>query len=1149
MSTRFGLFQRRSVSLALLAIIVAGLALGLGVVRSGSGDDVDAAPASLLLPFSVGQTWYVCQGYNGTPSHQGSAVHGSKTGDLVHSLDLQYNTRNGYTPGGTDTGAGAGGCWGAPNVSQGENVIAPADGTIVWSAPGSSVICLDLSQTGSGSMLIGHLQDPLPSGTFGRGAVLGAVRPADGTNESYAHIHVGYYATDDCSGASQPFDGVNGPPFEGAPALTSNGTVNQWGGRPGTALTGTSTASLTTQDLSEGVGPDDLVQTLLGSGITFSNVTFEGAAAAGGKFAGGAGSIGVESGVVLSSGDIHDVVGPNENDDTSTDNGRSGDSDLTALSGFPTYDAAVLEFDFVPLTSQVIFRYVFSSEEYNEWVHTQYNDVFAFFINGGNCAKTLGTDQPVSINTVNNGNPYGSTPKENPGLYRNNDLSDGGGGIDTEMDGMTVLLSCSAAVTPGVVNHAKLAIADASDHIYDVNVFIEANSFKPGPPPPAQNARDIVFIEGIDSEGSCDNAQKWVQDYLETEPGKSFFSATPIGTYFHFNYNGGGSYSCAGTSGDYHAYESIHTCDGIPKSAQELKGLIDAQASNKVTILAHSMGGLVSAYMVAKNQDWARSHIASVVTFDSPLRGLSNLTLDALALPSVCPRETGSIADMAQGGAVVNAAAEAAKVVPFYTLDATQLDILPLNIEYVPRDRASLLGARAFHYISSCQQPGSDPDTCEPPKAIDDDHGSAWARRFDEHSENDKAFLVGCAASLMLDCSFFTAPTAQGAMTQTNMAVGPSVQQFTLVSAFGSTVRMTLVSPDGTVYGPEGAGPVLAYGVSEGSETYVIEDPAPGDWVVRLFGVDVPVEGEEVSLSLLVEKLSEQPPFAAIAVPQPGFVGVSMSFDASDSWDPDGSIVSYEWDWEDDGTYDETTASPTIPHTYSAPFSGQVRLRVTDNDGLSGTALADVTVTEAATPTATPSPTPSPTPTRTPTPTPTPTPTATALPSMSVPMVAGWNDKCYVGEEAAIEDALGGIASKVLGVYRLDASSQDFGRWFPGRSDLSDISTVKPYDQLFLLMSAAATWEQEQSTAQQASVSLVQGWNSICYMGQQKAVAEATSGIADKLSILYMLRDSQAWDRYVPGRSDVSDITQLKPYDSVLVLVTQAGGAQWIFNP
>ena len=244
----------------------------------------------------------------------------------------------------------------------------------------------------------------------------------------------------------------------------------------GTAAPTGASPDLITQDLTTGLTPAALAQALVSGGVTISNVTYTGADVAAGAFSGGTGIIGFPSGIILSSGNIADVAGPNENDATGTGNGTPGDTNLNTLSGFETFDAAVLEFDFVPKTSTVSFRYVFASEEYNEWVNTQYNDVFAFFINGVNCATVPGTGQPISINTINNGNPFGTDPRQNPALYRNNDLEDGGGSIDTEMDGLTVVLTCVAPVNANVLNHMKLAIADASDEIYDAVVFLEAGS-------------------------------------------------------------------------------------------------------------------------------------------------------------------------------------------------------------------------------------------------------------------------------------------------------------------------------------------------------------------------------------------------------------------------------------------------------------------------------------------------------------------------------------------------------------------------------------------------------------------------------------------------------------------------------------------------
>ncbi len=236
---------------------------------------------------------------------------------------------------------------------------------------------------------------------------------------------------------------------------------------------------LTVNDLTGVLTPSDLADSLAGPGITISTVTYTGADVAAGEFNGGAGIIGFDTGIVMGSGSVGDVVGPNTSASITTVNGTPGDSDLDALSGFTTFDAAVLEIDFVPNGGQVFFDFVFSSEEYNEFVNSSFNDVFAFYVNGTNCAVV--NSDPISVNTVNNGNPFGTMPNSNPGLYINNDCNDGGCPHDTEMDGFTTVLTCGAVVNPNVDNTLKLAIADASDSGYDSNVFIEGSSLTTTP--------------------------------------------------------------------------------------------------------------------------------------------------------------------------------------------------------------------------------------------------------------------------------------------------------------------------------------------------------------------------------------------------------------------------------------------------------------------------------------------------------------------------------------------------------------------------------------------------------------------------------------------------------------------------------------------
>jgi len=235
-------------------------------------------------------------------------------------------------------------------------------------------------------------------------------------------------------------------------------------------------AALTTQDLNT-LTPDQLASILAGPGVTVSNVQYTGAPLSAGTFAGGAdagsgtANIGIASGVILSSGNIASVVGPNTSGSISTSTGFSGDPDLSAIAGGDTLDAAVLEFDFVPSGDKVFFQYIFASEEYNEFVNSTFNDVFGFFINGVNCGTVGNPLVPVSVNTINNGNPFGSGGP-NAVLYQNNEIA----AINTEMDGLTVVLTCEAVVIPNAANHAKLAIADTADDRLDSNVFLSGGS-------------------------------------------------------------------------------------------------------------------------------------------------------------------------------------------------------------------------------------------------------------------------------------------------------------------------------------------------------------------------------------------------------------------------------------------------------------------------------------------------------------------------------------------------------------------------------------------------------------------------------------------------------------------------------------------------
>lgn len=262
-----------------------------------------------------------------------------------------------------------------------------------------------------------------------------------------------------------------------------------------------SSHGLTMTDLT-GSTPSDLVASFVGGGITYTNVVYTGVNHTAGTFSGGASLFGsgFDTGIILSSGSVHNAVGPNIEDSKSQENGLPGDPDLDALiPGYSTNDATALAFDFVPTTDKIHFKFVFGSEEYNEWVDSSFNDVFAFFVNETNVTTIPGTTTAVAINNVNMGS--------HPSLFVNNDLSDGGGTYNTEMDGFTVVLEVEANVVADQNNHIKVAIADAGDWVYDSWILMsaldvgEADSDNDGIPDSEDNCPTVPNPGQEDTDG------------------------------------------------------------------------------------------------------------------------------------------------------------------------------------------------------------------------------------------------------------------------------------------------------------------------------------------------------------------------------------------------------------------------------------------------------------------------------------------------------------------------------------------------------------------------------------------------------------------------------------------------------------------------
>lgn len=217
-----------------------------------------------------------------------------------------------------------------------------------------------------------------------------------------------------------------------------------------------------------------MAQTIFGTGIDIRTASYTGSNASSGIYSNGDTVAPVltpsDTGVILSTGRARDVTNDEDDDinESASTTGRmdtDGDSQLSALGGGTSYDAAIFEATFVPDGEVLTMQIVFSSEEYLEYVNSGFNDAVGIWVNGVAAELTVG-DGDITINNIND--------ETNSNLYLNN--PEGNEVANTEMDGLTVTLTLKAPVEAGSINTIKIGIADIGDDQYDSNLLIAGNS-------------------------------------------------------------------------------------------------------------------------------------------------------------------------------------------------------------------------------------------------------------------------------------------------------------------------------------------------------------------------------------------------------------------------------------------------------------------------------------------------------------------------------------------------------------------------------------------------------------------------------------------------------------------------------------------------
>lgn len=252
--------------------------------------------------------------------------------------------------------------------------------------------------------------------------------------------------------------------------------------------------------------PAVLANRVAGPGVTILNATLTTAGTSvvqTGTFVGG-NSIGldIDRGIILTTGDVSEVDNPNTGADgvsgvaPETNGVGAGNADLDRVLSSDlavadadldllvapdaTFDEAILTIDFsLAAPSDIFVSYQFGSEEYLDYVGSNFNDGFGFFVDGVNVALTPGSQSPVTINTIN-----GFT---NATFFQNNVPNTEGYPVDATLlngisyDGVTKGLVGVRANLAAGPHQIKFAIADVGDSALDAGVLIGSFSTVPEP--------------------------------------------------------------------------------------------------------------------------------------------------------------------------------------------------------------------------------------------------------------------------------------------------------------------------------------------------------------------------------------------------------------------------------------------------------------------------------------------------------------------------------------------------------------------------------------------------------------------------------------------------------------------------------------------
>ena len=639
---------------------------------------------------------------------------------------------------------------------------------------------------------------------------------------------------------------------------------------------------------------------------------------------------------LLSTGDASLITAANNSGSSGADLGGQpvrGDSDL---------DVTILRVDLnVPATVNCLvgMDFRFLSEEFPEYVGSRFNDAFIAELD-----KSTWTTSGSQIIAPDN---FAFDPAGNPitvnsaGTTSMSDTEAAG----TTFDGATPLLTAATPLTPGA-HSLYLSIFDQGDRSYDSAVIIDnlrmgsvgdvATDCKPG----AEVAEDNTTYVAL---------------------GDSYSSGFGVGSYAPGTNQDAGPNDCQRSSGAYGPLVS---------------------ATQGLDLLFHACQGAVTKdFYNARNSTWGEVPQLDHLTEDTDLVTLSIGGNDAkfgdVLAECILGAELLPFNTCYQESKVTDPVREA--MTRLNGQSTTPTDITPYTTLYRDiRKAAPTASVVAVGYPHFYPAVGGDRTflpggRCEGVKKVD----QRWmvekidqlnsiaeknARRsgfmfadpnpsFDGHelcgSEDEWIFPLLSAGKIHptadgqkaiseavldeLDGSGFETFSIKPQEKITySFTVGSPKEFISLVTGWpGSDVSLSLTSPSGQRFDRTTDASSTTRVTGPTYEQVEVANPEVGEWTAELFGVDVPAEGEPVTLSVYQAEPVNEAPVGAIAS---RVEGNSLVLDGSTSTDADGQIVSYDW-YVSTADSDEVLQGATVTLPLKTDKERTITLVVTDDRG------------------------------------------------------------------------------------------------------------------------------------------------------------------------------------------------------------------------